>query len=348
MRIAIVNDLMPESLCRIILNVPGYDVAWIAHDGAEAIKKCASDRPDLILVDPNIPGIDGVEVTRRIMEETPCPILIITPKVEDNAAKVFKAIGYGALDVVNTPLPGNNEQAQHSREVFLKKISTIIKLQGGLSKTESFRTKTKSFQSIISDQVPPLVIIGSSTGGPKTLVKVLSHLPENLEAAIVIVQHLDEEFSSGLADWLDVQTPLRVRVATRGAHPEKGIIDVARTNDHLILTTGLRFAYTPEPHDNPFRPSVDVFFKSVAKHWPDKGCAVLLTGMGRDGAIGLAKLRKLGWHTIAQDQATSVVYGMPKAAKELNAAIEILPIEGISPAILNFVARMKNKKKTGK
>jgi len=357
MRIAIVNNLVPENLCRIILAIPDRDIAWVAHDGDEAVRKCASDRPDLVLMDPDIPGMDGVEATRRIMQETPCPILIVTTKVEDNAAKVFKAIGYGALDAVNTPLPGNDEPARHSREAFLKKINTIIKLQGIFpqtepsctktesfqSKTESLRPKTESFRSLISEQVPPLVVIGSSTGGPKTLVKVVSRLPENLGAAVVIVQHLDEEFSSGLADWLNAQTPLKVRVATRGACPQEGIVDVAGTNDHLVLTTGLRFAYTPEPCKNPYRPSVDVFFRSVAKHWPNEGCAVLLTGMGRDGATELANLRDLGWHTIAQDQATSVVYGMPKAAKELNAATEILPLEKISSAILDFVSRMKGK-----
>jgi two-component system response regulator WspF len=344
MRIAVVNDLMSESLCQIILSVPDYDIAWVTHDGAEAVRKCASDCPDLVLMDPDIQGMDGVEATRRIMKATPCPILIVTSKVEDNAAKVFKAIGYGALDAVNTPLPGNDEQAQRSREALLKKIVTIIKLQSGTrtppktksfrSKTGSFRSKTESFRSLIAQLLPPLIVIGSSTGGPKMLVKVLSRFPKNLKAAIVIVQHLDQEFSFGLAEWLNMQTLLQVRVATRGARPEQGIVDVAGTNDHLILTAGLTFTYTPEPQGNPYRPSVDVFFKSVAKHWPDKGCAVLLTGMGRDGATELANLRKLGWHTITQDKTTSVVYGMPKAAKELNAAVEILPIEKISSAIL--------------
>jgi two-component system response regulator WspF len=367
MRIAVVNNLVPQDLCRIILTIPDYEIAWVAHDGAEAVKKCASDRPDLILIDPDLPRMDGVEATCRIMEEFPCPILIVTTKVEDNAAKVFKAIGCGALDAVNTPLRGDDEQAQRSREVFLKKINTIVKLQGAPSKkvapkteskaealrrktesfreqAETFRRKTESFRMFLSEQIPPLVIVGSSTGGPKTLVKVLSRLPENLEVAVVIVQHLDKEFTSGLADWLNAQTSLKVRVATRGAYPEKGIVDVAGTNDHLILTAGLRFAYTPEPRNNPYRPSVDVFFKSVAKHWPNKGCAILLTGMGRDGATELANLRNIGWYTIAQDQATSVVYGMPKAAKELNAATEILSLEKIGSAILHFASSMNKKR----
>jgi two-component system response regulator WspF len=163
-----------------------------------------------------------------------------------------------------------------------------------------------------------------------------------LNAVIIIVQHVDEEFSSGLAEWLDAQTPLCVRLATRGSHLIPGNVYVAGTNDHLILTSHLTFAYTPEPRELPYRPSVDVLFKSVAKHWPGKGGAILLTGMGRDGAEGLAVLRKTGWHTIAQDETTSVVYGMPKAAKELGAAVEILPLEKIAQAIV----MISNKKKS--
>ena len=354
-RIAIVHPLKVEHLCQIVLSVPDYDIAWVSREGAETVKKCAGDRPDLLVIDPDVPGLDGLEAIRRIMQTTPCPILIITKAVEDNAARVFKAIGHGALDAVNTPLPGTDEPAQRSQKIFLKKMNTLIKLQGpafplgdhdalrpkaeaARGDSVTFRHKTDAFRVMFMEATPPLIAIGSSTGGPKTLVRLLAPLPKNLNAAIIIIQHLEEEFSSGLADWLNAQTPLRVRVAARGTHPEKGVVDVAGTNDHLVLTAGLTFAYTPDPRDNPYRPSVDVFFKSVAKHWPDKkGCAIVLTGMGRDGAIELANLRKMGWHTIAQDQATSVVYGMPKAAKELEAAVEILPIDAICPAILRVL-----------
>ena len=126
-RIAIVNDRLPENLGRIVLSVPEYKIAWIARDGIEAVKKCASDRPDLVLMDPDISGMDGVEATRRIMKETPCPILIVTSTVEGNAAKVFEALGCGALDAVNTPLMGTDEQAQRSKKTFLKTQSTNMK-----------------------------------------------------------------------------------------------------------------------------------------------------------------------------------------------------------------------------
>jgi two-component system, chemotaxis family, response regulator WspF len=366
MRIAVANHRAPERICRILQEVPGYTIAWVAEEGDEAVQRCRADRPDLLLIDPDIPGLDGVEATRQIMERTPCPILIVTQAIEQNAARVFKAIGCGALDAVDIPLYGNDSSATQSRKTFLKKIKTMSRLQRHENellpidpprpktehlrpsaeevrrKTEHFRRKTETFRAC-GITLPPLIVIGSSTGGPKTLVKIFSQLPKDLKAAVVVVQHLDQEFSAGLAEWLSSQTSLQVRVAMRGGLPEKGVVDVAATNDHLVVTSGLTFAYTPEPFENPYRPSVNVFFRSVARYWPDIGCGIVLTGMGRDGAAELLTLRSLGWHTIAQDQATSIVYGMPKAAKELHAAVEVLPLERIAPAILKFVSQTERK-----
>ncbi len=336
MRIAIVNPLMVKSLRETVLSVPGYDIAWVARTGAEAVKKCASDPPDLILMDPNLPVMDGVEATRQIMLNSPCSILMVTDTINTQTAKVFEAMGHGALDVVNAPMAGNATQIQESRRALLKKIRTLAKLHA-LSSTP--RQKPSNEPLVIPSQAPPLVVIGSSAGGPKTLAVVLSALPTTCAAACVIVQHVDQEFSGGLAAWLDAQTPLPVRLAVGGAQLRPGSVYVAGTNDHLVVTRSLTFAYTPEPRLMPYRPSVDVLFKSVAKHWPQKGSAVLLTGMGRDGAEGLAVLRQAGWHTIAQDQTTSVVYGMPKAAKELGAAIEILPLERIAPRLVELMQK---------
>lgn len=334
MRIAIANHRIVEQLRRLLVSVPEYEIAWIARNGSEAVEKCACDVPDLILMEPNLPFLNGVEATRRIMRECPCPILIVTDTVEGNAAKVFEAMGYGALDAVSAPMVGSEALVQSSRAALLRKINMIRKLRK--SRSESVRIdmdRTRRDRK----QIPLMIVIGSSAGGPKTLANLLSFLPSPFAAIISIVQHVDEEFSVGLVDWLDAQTSLQVRLAHEGEQPKIGNVYVAGTNKHLILTPGLRFAYTPEPAHLPYRPSVDVFFESVAKHWHRKGGAVLLTGMGRDGAKGLALLHKTGWHTIAQDEATSVVYGMPKAAKELGAATQILPLEKIGPAIMNIV-----------
>jgi two-component system response regulator WspF len=142
------------------------------------------------------------------------------------------------------------------------------------------------------------------------------------------------QFSAGLVDWLNQQTPLTVRLATVGDRLEKGVVLVAGTNDHLSLRADSTLHYIKEPLDYPYRPSVDVFFKSLAQYWNGKETAVLLTGMGQDGAEGLSLLRSRGWHTIAQDEKSSVVYGMPKAAVQLNAAVEVLPPEAIANRLL--------------
>lgn len=342
MRIAIVNDLMPavETLRRTLQEVPGCEIAWIAQNGLEAVEKCAADVPDLILMDLLMPVMDGAESTRKIMQESPCPILVVTSTVDKNVAKVFEAMGQGALDAVNLPTLGHDAEAQKSRAALLKKIRTVCKLRG----LPSYKEKIISSPSASQVNVPTLIAIGSSTGGPKALAEVLSRVQTTCEAALVIVQHVDESFSSGLVKWLSYQSPLPVELAVRGRRPEKGRVYIAGTNDHLVLTSGLTFSYTAEPIESVYRPSVDAFFLSIAAHWPNTGMALLLTGMGRDGASGLAVLRKKGWHTVAQDESTSVVYGMPKAARELNAAVEILPIDKIGPAIMNFLRKKQGAK----
>jgi len=335
-RIAIVNQVavVAEFLREIVLGVPGYEVAWVARDGAEAVRRCSVDTPDLILMDLALPVMDGVEATRRIMADSPCPILIVTAALDGSTPKIFEAMGHGALDAVNTPLMGNDAEAQQGRDVLIKRMETIRRLTSPSPLSAQGRPRPGAAKDL-----PPLVVIGSSTGGPKALATVLSGFPEGFRAGVICVQHVGGEFSEGLADWLSGQTRLTVRLAVPGSRPEASTVLLAGSNDHLIVSPDLTLAYTREPSTTPFRPSVDVFFKSVVAHWPSRGIAVLLTGMGRDGAEGLAALRRAGWYTIAQDEATSVVYGMPKAARDLGAAMDILPIDQVAPAILKFLDR---------
>jgi two-component system, chemotaxis family, response regulator WspF len=342
-RIAIVNDtvLIVEFLRKIVLSVADHEIAWIARDGAEAVEKCAADTPDLILMDLIMPVLDGVEATRQIMDRSPCPILVVTATLDGNTAKVFEAMGHGALDVTNIPVMGSDPAAQQGIDALLKKIEMIGKLSSKSSLSPFQRPSRRALRS----NIPPLIVIGSSTGGPKALAEILSGLPAELGAGVVVAQHVDSEFSGELANWLNAQTDLDVRLASEGSRPAVATVFLAGSNDHLILAPDLTFAYTMEPGNIPFRPSVDVFFESVAKRWPSKGVAVLLTGMGRDGAEGLAALRRAGWYTIAQDEATSVIYGMPKAAKELEAAADILPIGEVGPAILRFLNKGKARMK---
>ncbi|MDZ8053056.1 MAG: chemotaxis response regulator protein-glutamate methylesterase [Aulosira sp. ZfuVER01] len=329
MRIAIVNDMLMavEVLRRILSNIPEYDLAWVAYDGMEAVRKCAVDTPDLILMDVLMPTMDGVEATKHIMNQSPCAIMMVTASVNRYAGKVLEAMGYGALDAINTPTEGSLG--------LLKKIGTIASLIGKSSRqrVSGVVAKSPSWQK----SLPPLIVIGASTGGPKALAKIFSQFPQDFAAAVIVVQHLDAQFAPSFASWLDEQTPMSVEIAIADSAPQPGKILLAGTNQHLIMRPDLTLGYNPEPADCFYRPSVDVLFRSVVNHWPAKGIGVLLTGMGRDGAQGLKLMREEGWHTIAQDRNTCVVYGMPKAAVELNAAVQVLPVEAIASASNSYL-----------
>jgi two-component system response regulator WspF len=333
MKIGIVND-MPialEALRRVLALRPEHTVAWTARDGAEAVALCARETPDLVLMDLLMPGMDGVEATRQIMAATPCAILVVTASVGANAARVFDAMGHGAIDAVDTPAVGRGE-LRESAAAFLHKIDTIVKLVGTRRLIPS--TDTFSDTGTIKRR-ERLVAIGASAGGPAALAAVLSGLPKDFPAAVVIVQHVDERFALGLADWLSRDSALPVRVAKEGDRPRAGTALLAGTKDHLRLLSAQRLGYASEPCDQAYRPSVDVFFDSVGAHWPGEAVGVLLTGMGRDGAKGLKTLRDKGHYTIAQDQATSTVYGMPRAAANLGAAVDILPLQRIAPRLVD-------------
>ena len=169
------------------------------------------------------------------------------------------------------------------------------------------------------------------------LAAALTPLPADFGGAVIVIQHVDAQFSAGLASWLNQQTQLDTKLATDGCRPEPGTVWVAGTNNHLVMQPNLTLTYTAEPRSYLYRPSVDVFFESLALHWPSVELAILLTGMGSDGAQGLKTLRDKGWQTMAQDEASSVVYGMPKAAARMGAAGQILGINLIGPAILDVI-----------
>jgi two-component system response regulator WspF len=295
--------------------------------------------------------------------------------VDDNVSKVFEAMGAGALDAVNTPAldsprgigwlepvasselviprgePGNFEGAK----ALLAKIETIGRLlglwnrrsgrsdgtsaeystgRGPVGGRKSDATAIRRPREVRHDQ---LVAIGASAGGPAALAQVLSALPADFPAAVAIVQHVDEQFARGLASWLSGHTPLRVLLAEEGDRLRAGTVFLAAREEHLVLASPTHLGYTRHPVECSYQPSVDVFFKSVERNWQGRVVAILLTGMGRDGADGLKALRDRGHHTIAQDQSTSAVFGMPKAAMELDAATEILALDKIGPRLTNML-----------
>lgn len=340
MRIAIVNDLpiATEAMRRVLSLAPEHQLVWTAGDGAEAVERCASDTPDLLLMDLIMPRMDGVEATRQIMAQTPCAILVVTADVESNAARVFAAMGHGALDAVDTPLLGSADLLAGARPL-LGKIAAI----GRLINKGTVRP-VASLQAASCPGLNSLVAIGASAGGPAALAAVLRALPATFPAAVVIVQHVDSRFAPGLSDWLGQVSALPVRLAVEGDRPRPGEVLIAGLDDHLIFKSKERLGYTPDPSDHAYRPSVDVFLNSAARRWAGPVVGVLLTGMGSDGAQGLKALRTKGCHTIAQDKETSAVYGMPKAAARISAAVDILPLDRIAPRLVELFVSARQKR----
>ncbi|CAH0286622.1 Chemotaxis response regulator protein-glutamate methylesterase [Massilia sp. Bi118] len=322
MKIGIANDvpMAAEALRRVLKASGEHELTWVARTGLDAVRLCADLRPDLVLMDLDMPLLDGVEATRRIMASTPCAILVVTARPQDNVGQVFRALGAGALDVVATPVLLGREDGAGA---LLAKIRTIGKLVKG----------RPAPVPVSSPRVARLVALGASTGGPAALARLFADWRPPLDTAAVVVQHIDASFSTQLVKWLGEQTPVKVVAIDDGDHLEGGVVQVAATSDHLRLAPGHRLRYDAHPRDEIHRPSIDVFFRSVARYWDRKATGVLLTGMGRDGAAGLLAMRLAGQATIAQDEDSSAVYGMPRAAAELGAAQYVLPIGKIAAAL---------------
>lgn len=341
MRIAIVND-MPmavEGLSRTLLANGEHMVAWTAWNGDEAVKKCSQDVPDLILMDLIMPDMDGVEATKKIMQSTPCPILIVTASVSTNSGLVFEAMGKGAIDAISTPLfsgNGNNDAS----DILLRKISMIEVLTQPIRSSAVINKRSRLPAATGGNN---LVVIGSSSGGPEALAKVLKELPADFQAAVVIVQHVDAQFSEGLANWLGQQTPLEVRLAQQGEKPKKGVVLLAGTDDHLVMRADGTIGYQAEPKNMPYRPSVDVFWRSLSEYKTANLTAILLTGMGKDGAQGMLELKEHGVHTIVQNEKSCAVFGMPKAAIDIKAAVDVLAVEDIGKLLRSkYMSLMTN------
>ena len=328
------NDetLAVEALRRAIMSTPEYTIAWVARDGAEAVRRCHTERPDVILMDLLMPVMDGVEATRRIMIASPCAILVVTADVTRNMSKVFAALGAGALDVVSTPT-----LTAGTRDASAAALLAKIRLIGVLG--VSYAPAPALAMAAGEEAATALIAIGASAGGPPAVAHVLRDLSATLPAAVLVVQHVDAEFVDSMAEWFDSQCSLIVRVAREGVKPAVGCAYLAAGDVHLVVKSDGRLAFQAEPIDAPYRPSADVLFSSIAENWRGVAIGVVLSGMGRDGALGLKKLRATGARTIAQDESSSAVYGMPRAAAELSAATDVLPISQIGPLITDVLDR---------
>jgi two-component system chemotaxis response regulator CheB len=333
-RVLVVDDsqLMRNVLTTIIESDPQLCVVGTATNGQEAIRRARELNPDLITMDVLMPVMDGLEATKQIMADHPTPILIVSSAVEIRGTElVFQAMKYGALDAMDKSLLHVEDGAQLKQRI--KTLARVRVIRHPLARMESRRPVTVRPRAVQvgNDRI---VAIAASTGGPQALRAVLKDLPAEIGCGIVIVQHIAGGFDKGLVEWLDRESSLSVRLATDGERIEPGAAYVATTGHHLRVAQANRLRLTDEPPCEGQKPSGTVLFESVAEVYGARAVAVVLSGMGRDGAAGAQRIHNAGGRVIAQDEASCVVFGMPKAAVELGIVDAVRPLDHIARTIL--------------
>ncbi len=338
-RVLVVDDspTVRAKLVEVLSAHPDFTVVGEAANGREAIERCTTLRPDVMTLDLALPEIDGLGVTEHIMAATPTPILIVSASF--NRGEVFntyEALNAGAVDVLDKPRA--DEDDWDSRFIaavrMVSRIKVITHPRGRLRALHN-KPPTPPATSVRTGRTE-LVAIGASTGGPSAILDVLAGLPKVFSPPILVVLHVDPAFAVSFADWLSTRSGRTVNLAEDGAIPQAGQVMFAPPHTHLTIQAGrARLVNSPPRHH--CRPSVDVLFESLAADRGSSTLAVLLTGMGRDGANGMLAIRRAGGHTIAQDEATCIVYGMPREAALVGGADRVLPLQDIGPAIAAYV-----------
>ncbi len=343
-RVLIVDDSLVarEMLAQILATDPYIEVVGMATNGEEAVTMTAELRPDLITMDIHMPKMDGLIATERIMAYTPTPILVVSSSVYgEGMGRAFDALESGALEVIKKPEPREWADLERiGRDVIrkvrlLSRVRVITHIKG--KRAGRIVAPPMLGVDVVRREGPALIAIGSSTGGPSALLNILGRLPADIPVPIVVAQHIADGFIPGLVNWLDSGCKLRVAAAEDGAIAKPGVAHFAPTGLNLAMD-GTRMRFREPTAGQLYIPSADTLFQSVARSFGRTAIGVLLTGMGADGALGLKEMHDAGASTIAQDEATSAVYGMPKAAKEIGAAGVVLPVHEIATELERVIA----------
>lgn len=328
-------------LVQILATDSDIEVVGTASNGEEAVAKAAELRPDLITMDIHMPKMDGLVAIERIMAFTPTPILVVSSSVYgEGMGRAFDALESGALEVMKKPEPKDWADLQRigrdiiRRVKLLSRVRVITHIKG--KRADRFAHRPSGAVELVGGEGTSLVAIGSSTGGPSALLNVLGRLPADIPVPIVVAQHIADGFIPGLVSWLNSGCKLQVAEAVDGASVEPGIAYFAPTGLNLSMD-GKQMRFREPQAGQLYIPSADTLFHSVARSYGPSAVGVLLTGMGSDGALGLKALRDTGAVTIAQDEATSTVYGMPRAAAEIGAAKTVLPVHEIAAEVERIV-----------
>jgi two-component system chemotaxis response regulator CheB len=352
LRVLVVEDSLTvrRRLLEVLASDPEVDLVGEAVDGKQAIERCLALRPDVITMDMMLPLMTGLSATEYIMAHCPTPILIVSSSTNRGELfRTYEALAAGAVDVLEKPRGDEPEGAWEAKFLatlkLVARIRVITHLRGRL-RSATAPVITQPLDSAARNDGEPgvrrssgLVAIGASTGGPGAIVEILRTLPSNFAVPILLVLHIGEPFGTAFADWLDGQTSRRVAFAIDGQPVRSlgGRVLMAPPDQHLTIHEGRLHLSRGEERFS-CRPSVDVLFESVARSCGNTAVGCLLTGMGRDGAAGLLAIREAGGMTIAQDEETSVVYGMPREAVLLGAAQRVLPLGEIGRTLAQLTS----------
>jgi two-component system chemotaxis response regulator CheB len=356
-RVLVVDDsaFLRRTLPRILESDPEIEVIGTAADGAEGLQKVKELRPDVVTLDVLMPVMDGLTALKHIMREAPTPVVMVSSVTYENAAETLEALALGAVEIVAKPSGTISLDIDKASAELIEKVkiayAATIKMAANVDVT---RAKFRSILDELAQGQPKpsaalprrgtgleankhLVALAASTGGPAALQLLLPRLPATLKAGVVIVQHIAEGFTRPLAERLSSLSQITVREAKDGAPITPGVALLSPANVHMTVSrvhNGLIVHLSPEPAQALYKPSADVLFRSVADCCAAQTCAVILTGMGNDGALGMRDVREQGGWTIAQDEATSVIYGMPDQAVKAGGVCVSLPLDEIADEII--------------
>lgn len=339
-RVLVVDDslLVRELLANILQKVPGMTVVGTARDGVEAFEMTEKLKPNVITMDIEMPNMDGLQAIELIMAYQPTPILVVTgANIRDGKDITFKVLELGALDLMEKPTHAWGDELRAKERELVEKISLLSKVKVIRHvKGKAKARKPKPAPSVQKDEVIP-VAIASSTGGPNALMTILSDLTDDSRAGIVAVQHMSPGFLRGLTEWLDSSCSLRVKEAKKGDRVIPNSVFVAPSGLHMVVEKDGIIRLTDDPPFRGHRPSGNVLLKSVAESFGPLAIGIILTGMGDDGALGIKAIKDHGGTTIAQDEGSSVVFGMPKAAIDLGVVDKVLPLDKISNELKTLI-----------
>lgn len=331
-------------LKRMLSTSADIEVVGTAENGKEALKLIPKMKPTVLCTDLHMPVMDGLELTKEIMRTYPMPILVLSVSVREGSTNVFKLLEAGAVDVMLKPKGGLESEFEKAKKELLTKIRIIsgvrvfrrYKKEDRSSELGVVSASRAELKSKFQIPKPKIIIIGASTGGPQAIHEILRELPTDFPLPVICIQHISEGFLKSLVEWLDEQCRIKVRIAENGESPSQGTVYFPQEGTHLKIDNSGRFVCSTESSIYGHRPSITVTMRSLVQHYGKDVIAVLLTGMGGDGSEGMLAVQLSGGMTIAQDEKSSVVFGMPKQAIELGGAQHVLPLEEISNILMKM------------